>query len=87
MGSAWVSERFGRRGGLFIAAFFFHLGSLLQTSCRTGSQSEAAALNQLYVGRAIGGFGVGMVSVIVPTVRRFPKYSTGKEMSLNCCFV
>ena len=71
MAAAFVAERFGRKGGLFIAAFFFHVGSLMQTTARTGGQSAQSALTQLYVGRAIGGFGVGMVSVIVPTVRPF----------------
>lgn len=84
MSAAYVSERFGRKPGLFISAFFFHIGSLLQTTARTGGQSASSALNQLYVGRAIGGFGVGMVSVIVPTVRLY--YNTIEYFSLMCQF-
>jgi SP family sugar:H+ symporter-like MFS transporter len=46
----------------------FHVGSIVQWTCRLGSQSPHNALSQLYVGRAIGGLGVGLVSVVVPTV-------------------
>ncbi|KAG8751537.1 hypothetical protein FRC14_007799, partial [Serendipita sp. 396] len=67
MSAAFISERFGRKGALMIAAFWFHLGSLLQTTSASGSQSSSSALTQLYIGRAIGGYGVGMVSVVVPT--------------------
>jgi SP family sugar:H+ symporter-like MFS transporter len=64
----FFAEKFGRRPSFFIAGAIFFLGSLLQIVSATGRQSHAAALNQLYVGRAIGGFGVGMVSVLTPTV-------------------
>ncbi|KEP49546.1 sugar porter (SP) family MFS transporter [Rhizoctonia solani 123E] len=67
MSAAFVSDRFGRKVALFAAAFFFFLGSILQTVPALGSQSARSSLNQLYVGRAIGGFGVGLVSVTVPT--------------------
>ncbi|CAE6470843.1 unnamed protein product [Rhizoctonia solani] len=67
MFAAFVSDRFGRKKALFIAAFFFFLGSILQTVPALGSQSPHSSLNQLYVGRAIGGMGVGLVSVVVPT--------------------
>jgi MFS family permease len=68
MATAYISERFGRKTTLLVAAFFFFVGSLLQTVCATGGQSHKSALDMLYVGRAIGGFGVGIVSVTVPTV-------------------
>ncbi|CAE6524291.1 unnamed protein product [Rhizoctonia solani] len=67
MSAAFFSDRFGRKNALFIAAFFFFLGSILQTVPALGSQSPHSSLSQLYCGRAIGGFGVGIVSVVVPT--------------------
>lgn len=89
MSAAYVSERFGRKPGLFISAFFFHIGSLLQTTARTGGQSASSALNQLYVGRAIGGFGVGMVSVIVPTYvsESAPKHIRGRLTGMYQLFI
>ncbi|KAG9079587.1 hypothetical protein FRC06_007639, partial [Ceratobasidium sp. 370] len=60
-------QGFGRKPALFVAAFFFFLGSILQTVAALGKQSATSSLNQLYVGRAIGGYGVGIVSVVVPT--------------------
>jgi SP family sugar:H+ symporter-like MFS transporter len=41
----------------------FIIGSLIQTSCAINNTSLA----QLYVGRVIGGFGVGLISAVVPT--------------------
>ncbi|KAG8688238.1 hypothetical protein FRC11_005805 [Ceratobasidium sp. 423] len=105
MSAGFISDRFGRKKALFVAAFFFFLGSILQTVCAVGSQSARSSLNQLYVsslslhyarglgapamtswkespgladirvasalgghvGRAIGGYGVGLVSMVVPT--------------------
>ena len=50
------------------AAFPFHLSQasrdfLVQTLCALGTTDLA----QLYVGRVIGGFGVGLISAVVPT--------------------
>ncbi|CAE6501516.1 unnamed protein product [Rhizoctonia solani] len=67
MSAGFISDRFGRKKALFAAAFFFFLGSILQTVCAVGGQSARSSLNQLYVGRAIGGYGVGLVSMVVPT--------------------
>ncbi|KIM24299.1 hypothetical protein M408DRAFT_234257 [Serendipita vermifera MAFF 305830] len=80
MSAAFISEKFGRRGALLIAAFWFILGSLLQICTRVGSQSPEAALIQLYVGRAIGGYGVGMVSTVVPMYvsESAPKHIRGR---------
>ena len=64
----FFSEKFGRKTSFFIAGAIFLLGSLLQIFCAMGGQNHTAALNQLYVGRAISGFSVGMVSVLTPTV-------------------
>lgn len=89
MSAAFFAERFGRRGGLFIAAFFFHLGSLLQTTCKLGSQSAHTALGQLYLGRAIGGVGVGLVSVTVPTYvsESSPKHIRGRLTGMYQLFI
>jgi len=71
---------FGRKFALFFAAFWFFLGSLLQTFPTLNGQSPASSLIQLYVGRAIGGFGVGVVSVVVPTYisESAPKHLRGR---------
>ncbi|KAG8934436.1 hypothetical protein FRC03_003426 [Tulasnella sp. 419] len=67
MSAAWISDWFGRKAALLIAAAIFHFGSILQTTPTLNGQSPSSALIQLYIGRAIGGFGVGLVSVCVPT--------------------
>jgi len=89
MFAAYLSEKFGRRAALLIAAFFFFLGSVLQTACATGGQSHTNALNQLYVGRAIGGFGVGIVSVTVPTYvsESAPKSIRGRLTGMYQLFI
>ncbi|CBQ67441.1 related to quinate transport protein [Sporisorium reilianum SRZ2] len=65
--SFYLPNRFGRKKAMFISAFVFLVGSIIQTVCRLNGQSAASALNQLYVGRVIGGFGVGLASSVVPT--------------------
>ncbi|SPO19699.1 related to quinate transport protein [Ustilago trichophora] len=65
--SFYLPHRFGRRMAMFISAFVFLIGSVIQTVCRLNGQSATSALNQLYVGRVIGGFGVGLASSVVPT--------------------
>ncbi|CAE6382950.1 unnamed protein product [Rhizoctonia solani] len=67
MSAAFISDRFGRKTALFVAAFLFFVGSILQTVPALGGQSPRSSLNQLYCGRFIGGLGVGLVSVVVPT--------------------
>ncbi|QSZ32260.1 hypothetical protein DSL72_001834 [Monilinia vaccinii-corymbosi] len=63
MSSFYISDVFGRKKALFVADFVFLLGSVIQTASGIGTTS----LGQLYVGRFIGGFGVGLVSAVVPT--------------------
>jgi len=89
MSTAYLSEKFGRKTTLLIASFFFVLGSVLQTVCAVGGQSHTSALNQLYVGRAIGGFGVGMVSVVVPTYisESAPKSIRGRLTGMYQLFI
>lgn len=61
--SFYIGNRFGRKLALIIAAFIFLVGSVLQTC----SALNTSSLSQLYVGRFVGGFGVGLVSAVVPT--------------------
>ncbi|GAK62621.1 MFS quinate transporter QutD [Moesziomyces antarcticus] len=64
--SFYLPHRFGRKQAMLISATVFLIGSVIQTVCRLNGQSANAALNQLYVGRVIGGFGVGLASSTVP---------------------
>lgn len=59
LASFYISDTFGRKMGLIIADIIFIIGSLVQTLIFNGS------LTQLYIGRVIGGFGVGLISAIV----------------------
>ena len=63
LSSFFVSDKFGRRTALLIADSIFLLGSVLQTC--SGLHTKSLAL--LYVGRVVGGFGVGLISAVVPT--------------------
>lgn len=63
----FVPDRIGRKPTIFIAGFIFLVGSIIQTVCRLGSQTESSALAQLYAGRVIGGVGVGLSSAVVPS--------------------
>ncbi|KAJ9477153.1 Quinate permease [Pseudozyma hubeiensis] len=65
--SFYLPHRFGRKKAMLISAVVFLIGSIVQTVCRLHGQGPNAALNQLYVGRVIGGFGVGLASSVVPT--------------------
>lgn len=48
---------------MITADLIFLVGSIVQTCCAIGTTS----LGQLYAGRFIGGFGVGLISAVVPT--------------------
>ncbi|KAK8229076.1 general substrate transporter [Phyllosticta capitalensis] len=61
--SFWLSDKVGRKWSLILADIIFLIGSVIQTCCALGTTS----LSQLYVGRFIGGFGVGLISAVVPT--------------------
>lgn len=63
LSSFYISDTFGRKAALIIADIIFLIGSIVQTTCAINTQS----LGQLYVGRVIGGFGVGLISAVVPT--------------------
>ncbi|KAG9317285.1 general substrate transporter [Chiua virens] len=52
------ADKYSRRHSIFLASVIFCLGS--------GFQSGARSLNELMIGRAIGGFGVGALSMLCP---------------------
>ncbi|KAG9254129.1 D-xylose-proton symporter [Emericellopsis atlantica] len=53
-----VADRFGRKGDMLIAVVVFVIGSALQTG--------AVSIVMLFIGRAIAGFAVGMLTMVVP---------------------
>ena len=63
MSSFFISDKLGRRTALFIGDAIFILGSVLQVC----SGLHTTSLSLLYVGRVIGGFGVGLISAVVPS--------------------
>lgn len=75
--SFFISDFLGRRGALFVALFFFIGGSIVQTC----SGLHSTSLGILYAGRVIGGFGVGIVSAVVPT---YIGESANKEIRGRC---
>ncbi|CEH15356.1 related to quinate transport protein [Ceraceosorus bombacis] len=80
-----LPDRIGRRKSLILAALVALAGTAVQTCCAVGAQHPEQALVQLYVGRSIGGFGVGLASSVVPTyiAEIAPKESRGQ---LSCSF-
>ncbi|EPQ32316.1 uncharacterized protein PFL1_00512 [Pseudozyma flocculosa PF-1] len=63
----YLPSKYGRKPTMIFASIIFLIGSIIQTTCRLNGQSHSSALVQLYIGRAIGGFGVGLSSAVVPT--------------------
>lgn len=53
----------GRKWALILADLIFLAGSIIQTCAGINTTSLA----ELYVGRFVGGFGVGLISAVVPT--------------------
>ncbi|KAG0708551.1 general substrate transporter [Suillus ampliporus] len=56
--SGILADKYSRRHSIFFASIIFCLGS--------GLQCGAQSLNDLIIGRAIGGFGVGALSMLSP---------------------
>ncbi|CEL55716.1 putative quinate permease OS=Neosartorya fischeri (strain ATCC 1020 / DSM 3700 / FGSC A1164 / NRRL 181) GN=qutD PE=3 SV=1 [Rhizoctonia solani AG-1 IB] len=65
--SLYLPDHMGRRNSLLFATFIFFIGSIIQSTTLLNGQSQQRGLDQLYVGRAIGGFGVGLASSVIPT--------------------
>ncbi|KAH8804868.1 MFS sugar transporter-like protein [Xylogone sp. PMI_703] len=63
MASFYASDCFGRKFALIFADIMFLAGSTMQTC----SAINTTSLGLLYAGRVIGGFGVGLISAVVPT--------------------
>lgn len=61
--SFWMSDKFGRKKALIIADIMFLIGSIMQVCSGINTHS----LSLLYIGRFVGGFGVGLISAVVPT--------------------
>jgi MFS transporter, SP family, sugar:H+ symporter len=62
--SFYVGDKLGRKTGLLTSVTIFLIGSIIQTcSALNGSSS----LTPLYIGRFVGGYGVGLISALVPT--------------------
>ncbi|EKM50437.1 uncharacterized protein PHACADRAFT_263731 [Phanerochaete carnosa HHB-10118-sp] len=72
---AYVADKLGRRGGVFLATAVFSLGVALQT----GSHQWAAFI----IGRVFAGLGVGLVSVLIPMYQSecSPKWIRGAVVS------
>lgn len=58
-----IRNNSGRKWALILADVIFLIGSIIQTTSAINTMS----LTQLYVGRFVGGFGVGLISAVVPT--------------------
>lgn len=71
-GGLYLPARIGHRRTLIISALIFVVGSIVQTSCLVGyapgkELAKSAGLPQLYLGRLIGGCGVGLSSAVGPS--------------------
>ncbi|KAI0034739.1 general substrate transporter [Vararia minispora EC-137] len=62
----YLSSAFGRKSTLLGSGIVYVIGSVLQSIVGLGS-STSTAVSVLYFSRFVGGFGVGMVSALVPT--------------------
>ncbi|GLB40275.1 putative major facilitator superfamily, sugar transporter (TC 2.A.1.1) family protein [Lyophyllum shimeji] len=66
LSTGYFSSRFGRKPSLLASGVIFLIGSLIQCIVGLGS-SEKVGLRVLYFSRFLGGWGVGMVSALVPS--------------------
>ncbi|KAF8513749.1 general substrate transporter [Gautieria morchelliformis] len=62
LSGGYASEKLGRKQALMVSVVIYTIGSIIQLCSGIHSKS----LTPLYVGRVIGGWGVGMNSAIVP---------------------
>ncbi|KDN38525.1 MFS quinate transporter-like protein QutD [Tilletiaria anomala UBC 951] len=63
----FLPDLLGRKRVLHVASIIFLVGSIIQTTSALHGQTRSTALGQLYAGRAIGGFGVGLTSATCST--------------------
>ncbi|KAI0999521.1 hypothetical protein K3495_g8678 [Podosphaera aphanis] len=77
MCSFYFSNHFGRKKALFFGLINFFIGSILQTF----SGIYTTSLTLLYIGRVIGGVGVGVISAVVPV---YIGESVNKEVRGRC---
>ena len=54
----WIADKYSRKYSIVIAAIFFSIGSIIQTS--------SVAYSMLVTGRLVGGIGIGMLSMVAP---------------------
>ncbi|KAG5636953.1 hypothetical protein H0H81_006301 [Sphagnurus paluster] len=66
LSTGYLSSRFGRKPSLLASGIIFLIGSLIQCVVGLGS-SKKVGLDVLYFSRFVGGWGVGMVSALVPS--------------------
>lgn len=64
---AYFSARFGRKACLLVSGIIYIIGSVIQSIVALGDGGPDVALSVLYFGRFVGGWGVGMVSALVPS--------------------
>ncbi len=75
--AGWVAEKYGRRYGLFIAAFLFAISSL--------GMAAANGLEIFIFSRFVAGIGVGMASMLSPLyiAELAPSHIRGRMVSIN----
>ena len=87
--AGWISTRFGRKGGLMIAALMFLVGSIGSAVPEIGlgaiGQMGPAALDPFIIYRILGGIGVGVASMISPLyiAEIAPSEIRGRLVSFN----
>lgn len=63
----FIPSRLGLRWTLILSAVVFHVGSIIQVVCLpSDAAKQSTGLPQLYIGRAIGGWGIGLSSAVGP---------------------
>ncbi|KAI6246648.1 Quinate permease [Erysiphe necator] len=77
MSSYYLSHHHGRKSALMQGTLIFLLGSTLQ-AC---SGINTTSLTLLYIGRIVGGLGVGIISAVVPT---YIGENTSKDIRGRC---
>ncbi|KAF8896181.1 general substrate transporter [Infundibulicybe gibba] len=66
LSTGYFSAKYGRKWSLLASGVIYILGSIIQAVVGLGTNPEVG-LRVLYLGRFVGGVGVGMVSALIPT--------------------